>query len=458
MDWRGDSRFLCAHEIIVASVPEARNKDCDARGSVELALRARSGPSFSIDSKKLPTLASIDMMLLGDSLMRILGVREYDEAERLAIRRSPNRVIEAFQTLAFNRAAYPTRIETESELRRYLDVMHEGRFECFVNQILERLTPWEADLWQKITGVIVDFSERYFRERRVARGSLLQSVNVLRHIRYLYGDARPRVIEFGPGCGYLGSLLLALGYPYAAMDVAQAFYLYQNHFWQFLTKGGIFEGALEAVTSERLSAIAAGTGVHIPWWELGRMRPDNVPQFDIVTCNHALCEMQPSAQRFILALARGFLRGEREAKRFFVFDRWGFSTDELMANLTETFYKNSFVLVHHDPKIVVFAPSDSAYAADHLPLPQLKSELQLSVENGQVAAKQLQSESFFPAQCSSDANPISRAIRQCRAAELPQQVIGVEQMSTIYTAILGRSEHDNEDEEFLRLIDSIGLL
>ena len=55
-------------------------------------------------------------------------VDKYNQAERAGRATVSNRAIEAFSLELWNTLGYPFKVETESELWRYHDVMQEGRF------------------------------------------------------------------------------------------------------------------------------------------------------------------------------------------------------------------------------------------------------------------------------------------------------------------------------------------
>ena len=184
-----------------------------------------------------------------------LTVREYERIEQEAMAQTPNRVIEAFQPVTFLQLGYPIRIRSEAELFKYIDVMQETRFENDYSNFIGGLTAKEFELVQRLTSLVCKFSEERFQRKAIARSSLVRMINVQRHIQYLFGSAHPRVFEIGPGCGYLGALLMLLGYPYAATDVTQAFYLYQNHLWDFISNGQAWEGAEKTISPAMLGNI-----------------------------------------------------------------------------------------------------------------------------------------------------------------------------------------------------------
>ena len=362
--------------------------------------------------------------------MRYLTIEEYDETERRAMERLPNRVVEAFQPIVFSKLGYPVHVRSDHELRRYIDVMHENRFADYFNQILSGLTPDEFDDFQGILAAVCDFTEDHFGKVAIARGTILQSMNVLRHIDFLPYSASPRVLELGPGSGCLGAGLMLKGCPYASMDVTQAFYLYQNRFFTHLTQGKLVDGVLSgAAPAELLTYIPQGGGVHIPWWQYAELTPEEMPAFDIVTCNHAICEMHGSSLRFSLLLAQAALGRSADPFRAFIFQGWGQSGQTERAAATRLFYDFGFRLVHNDHNIVVFVPADSPGAVGHLVFPEGRS-------------------AYPPVAHSSKDNPLSQAIADGRTKIRDYQYVGLDQLETLLTVIIGSDQHMTEDEMF----------
>lgn len=251
-----------------------------------------------------------------------LLVEEYDRCESEAVETTPNRVIEAFQPAAFRHVGYPARIRRERELHRYVDTMHELEFEDDFAAV-SGLTTAEFALLRRISEGILTFSRDRFGMSLMARPSVIRSLNVLRHIRHMYRDARPRVFELGPGSGYLGALLMAEGFPYAAMDVSQAFYLFQNHLWKNMFGDALVERVGRKVHPEEdLCQLSPSRCLHMPWWDFAGLRPDLHAGIDVFVCNRALCEMHPNSLQFALKRARTLLE-HGGGQTAFVFDGWG---------------------------------------------------------------------------------------------------------------------------------------
>jgi hypothetical protein len=311
--------------------------------------------------------------------MRYLTIEEYNESERGAVQRLPNRIVEAFQ-------------------RVRSDHQQENLFADYFNQILDGLTPDEFDDLQAILAAVCDFTEDYFGKVSIASGALLQSMNVLRHIAFLAFSFPPRVLELGPGSGCLGAGLMLKGCPYASMDVTQAFYLYQNRFFTHLSEGKLVDGVLSsAAPSELLTYIPKGGGVHIPWWQFAELIPEEMPAFDIVICDHAFCEMNESSLRFPLLLAKAALSKSDEPFRVFIIQGWGQSSQHDRAAASRLFYDFGFRLVQDDHHVAVFVPADSTAA-------------------------------------------VGRAIVDGRARIRDYQYVGVDQLETLFTVILGSDQ------------------
>ena len=107
-------------------------------------------------------------------------------------------------------------------------------------------------------------------------------------------DGPLKILEIGPGSGYLGLLLANDGHQYFAMDAAQAFYLYQKKLWSDIYGADYFD------YSESTSRPDSAKVTHIPWWQFANFSIP-IPDVDVVTINHALAEMHPQAVKTIFA-------------------------------------------------------------------------------------------------------------------------------------------------------------
>lgn len=221
-------------------------------------------------------------------------VDKYNQAEREGRSTVSNRAIEAFGLEVFGALGYPFKVNDESELWRYHDVMQEGRFESNL-RLISDFTDHEFELMTKTARQILSFSERHFPIRNSGKHALTRSL----YQYQLIMKNRPhggqlKILEIGPGSGYLGLLLANDGHQYYAMDAAQAFYLYQKKLWSDVYGADYFD------YSESSSRPAHSKVTHIPWWRFANLSIA-LPEVDIVTINHALTEMHGNAVKTIFA-------------------------------------------------------------------------------------------------------------------------------------------------------------
>lgn len=167
-------------------------------------------------------------------------VIDYDSAELHGIARLPNRAIEAFQAAHFSSVGYPFRVKHASELWRYIDVMHEGRFEANL-RLLKRITPKELDLAQLLARKTLAYSQLHFGRNLTGRHSITRALLQLRSLSiagYNCGEAR-NILELGPGSGFLSLLMALTGHAVSTVDVAQAFALHQAALFRHFFSGHI---------------------------------------------------------------------------------------------------------------------------------------------------------------------------------------------------------------------------
>ena len=219
-------------------------------------------------------------------------VDAYNQAERAGRATVSNRAIEAFSLELWNTMGYPFKVDSESELWRYHDVMQEGRFKMNL-RLIGNYSEHEFELITKTAKQILSFSERHLPIRNSGKHALTRSLYQYQLImKQRPHDGPLRILEIGSGSGYLGLLLANDGHQYFAMDAAQAFYLYQKKLWSDIYGADYFD------YSESTSRPDTAKVTHIPWWQFSNLSIP-IPDVDIVTINHALTEMHPQAVKTI---------------------------------------------------------------------------------------------------------------------------------------------------------------
>ena len=281
-------------------------------------------------------------------------VEKYNQAERAGRATVSNRAIESFSLEVFNAVGYPCRIEDESELWRYHDVMQEGRFKDNL-RLIGNYSEHEFELVTKTAKQILSFSERHLPIRNSGKHALTRSL----HQYQLLMKNRPqdgplRVLEIGSGSGYLGLLLANDGHQYFAMDAAQAFYLYQKKLWSDTYGPDYFD------YSESTSRPDTAKVTHIPWWQFANLSLP-IPDVDVVTINHALCEMHPSAVRTIFA--RLYAAWGDTDKKLVLAESWGYDYFKRKETMLAEIRSESFAVRRITNRVTVFQPNKSSATA-----------------------------------------------------------------------------------------------
>ncbi len=221
-------------------------------------------------------------------------VEKYNQAEQAGRATVSNRAIEAFSLELWNTLGFPFKVDSESELWRYHDSMQDGRFKKNL-RLIGSFSEQEFDLVIKTAKQILSFSERELTIRNSGKHALTRSLYQYQLLmKNRPHDGPLRILEIGPGSGYLGLLLANDGHQYFAMDAAQAFYLYQKKLWSDIIGSDYFD------YSESTSRPDTTKVTHIPWWQFANLSIP-IPEVDIVTCNHAFAEMHPTAVKTIFA-------------------------------------------------------------------------------------------------------------------------------------------------------------
>lgn len=402
-----------------------------------------------------------------------LAISDYDHAEAQARETCPNRVIEAGQSEAFAKLGYPTRIVDEAALWRYADVMQERRFEGDYRITLGGLTRSEFDLFKDVGCRTFDLVKKATGHNIFPKSALLRSFLSFRHLRYLLPPGA-LVVEIGPGCGYLGALLVHAGYRYAATDVAQAFYIFQNRLWSHL-----FPNKLRELADGGDIAMLAdpdATVVHLPWWIFFGCDPPHLGRsVDAVVANHALCEMHHHSMLFTIAFGRAVLRTPPEQGIFFVEGR-GQDLSNKAALLPREFLRRGYARVYYDQD---FSPDSSHMdvyalrAADQQARVDQASNAIEAMRSGGIGTRahailsllrkpggaavfrdRLQEKFFGPSASNLNAfeeNDIAKKIKAGRARDLTEAKVPYEEIVAFVRATAGEDGLVNADERFLDL-------
>lgn len=222
----------------------------------------------------------------------------YDRAESLALGNLPNRAIQAFSPAAFAEYGYPFKVRHTSELWRYVDVMHEGRFERNL-LLLKETTNEEIALAKWAAEGIHSYALSMFSRHFSGRNCVTRAIHQLRGICALSAAQRLAVLELGPGSGCLTLLLSKVGHSVDTVEASQAFALHQAELFNFVLadKFTRFDQATEFQTDT--DSFAAGHIRQMPWWNFASDQ-SAIGRYDVVTANHAFAEFHEDALHYVL--------------------------------------------------------------------------------------------------------------------------------------------------------------
>ena len=167
-------------------------------------------------------------------------------------------------------------------------------------------------------------------------------------------DGPLRILEIGPGSGYLGLLLANDGHQYFAMDAAQAFYLYQKKLWSDIYGDDYFD------CSESSSQPDTAKVTHIPWWQFANLSIP-IPDVDVVTINHALTEMHPQAVKTIFT--RLYSTWGDTDKKLVLAESWGYDYFKRKETMIADIRSESFAVHRITNRVTIFRPNKSSAAA-----------------------------------------------------------------------------------------------
>ncbi len=268
-----------------------------------------------------------------------LSIEEYNRKEIEGKIYLSNRFIRAFRPKLFEAGGFPTTVQNESELIRYIDSMHAYSFEKHYNELCGGITESEFELLKKCTADIYNATKKLYNGNFLVKAPMIASLCEKRIIEAALGDMKDkRVFEIGGGSGTLGCLLLEDGIKYSATDVTQAFYLIQNRLFEYIKKDAINELVNQNLDSNSQC-------IHIPYWKLWDMRYNPI-DMDLIVSNHALLEMNPNSLKFYLNFCRKSL--EKSDDGLFVFQGGGWRIDQNLIDLIELFDEYGYYLKYFD--------------------------------------------------------------------------------------------------------------
>lgn len=227
----------------------------------------------------------------------------------------------------FQNQGFPVRADSFLDLAQILDTMQEDRFDFYMKEV-GGFTEEDAKLFVDACLDYIDFYHSVFqRERIVLPLSTMIAHFVIYKKLYGYSPKFERLLEIGPGCGYLSFFLRGHSslVDYTQIESTESFYLLQSHINSHVFGSRFNEHALSRHALEDHGAyypklkwhnpfhyeeqnIVTLTREpvcnHFPWWRIGDVAKR---KYEIVSSNANLNEFSREALFQYLSLIRDVL-------------------------------------------------------------------------------------------------------------------------------------------------------
>ena len=275
--------------------------------------------------------------------------------------------------------------------------------------------------------------------------ALMRAMNIFRYIR----AANPsRVMEFGPGSGYLGLLHILSGIPYIAIENTQAFYLLQNRIWSAASEGKFCELATEPMSlREAGSRLSEYRAVHVPWWKAVDLDMGTPPvTVDVVTANHCLAEMQDNAMKYYARLAHAALKAKRGP---FLFEGWGYELLRSRGIVAREFDAAGFHMAHVEERAVAFSSDHAMAGGKDLPRPVRFREKLRNLNRRFLRLEPVPH--GYEVASHSGSNPLSDLVRQTQEETRKKASIRYSEVAEFLAAAYDNRD-ESEEDRFLALI------
>jgi hypothetical protein len=227
----------------------------------------------------------------------------------------------------FQNQGFPVRADSFLDLAQILDTMQEDRFDYYMKE-LGGFTDEDLNFFVSVCLDFVDFYHSVFQRERV----LLPLSTIIAHFVIYkklcgYAPQFSRLLEIGPGCGYLSFFLRdhSALLDYTQIESTESFYLLQSHINSHVFGAHFDEHALSKKSADDHDAyypklkwhnpfhyedqkiIRLGRSTvcnHYPWWRIGEAADR---KYEIVSSNANLNEFSREALFQYLSLIRDVL-------------------------------------------------------------------------------------------------------------------------------------------------------
>jgi len=252
----------------------------------------------------------------------MLSADLYEISENNSITNDEMRALqEVHRPIVFENAGFTTRANHIFDLMDIVDVMQDSRFDPYMNELCG-FSDDELEIYLSAANALVDFQQNLFQIDKIVVPFDALTSHFSLFLKISGFKKFERVLEIGPGCGYLSLFLNAdqRNKYYCQVETTQIFYLLQSQLGSFLYGGDFLEGAHPGhllgngvkfgdeeygVTFE--SQKRSRYMEHVPWWETANFQRE---KFDIITMNAMLCELSKNALDLYLDIALNNLKDD----------------------------------------------------------------------------------------------------------------------------------------------------
>jgi hypothetical protein len=236
-----------------------------------------------------------------------MDIAQYRRAETAAIQALGNwRHGQAMLPITFERVGFPVHVESVADLLQMVDTMQEGRFSLYMRE-LGGVTQDEVSLLVAALAEYAYFHAATFHGTQVPLplSTMMAHLALMTKLRpWITRDSR--VLEIGPGCGYLPFLIKGQVRSYHQIETTESFYMLQHLVNAWCYRDRARECAAEAAPArvhplfatlpqDEIAVVDIADGepeaIHWPWWLAG----GTAGQFDVITSNANLNEMSETA-------------------------------------------------------------------------------------------------------------------------------------------------------------------
>lgn len=224
-----------------------------------------------------------------------MDLAAYRRSETLARQVMPSwRTEQPHTPVVFLQFGFPVKIDSTADLFRLLDTFQEGRFQPYQGE-MGGLTEGDVELIVGALEMHCRFVGQTFHTDRVEL-PLSTVMGMYAAYQKLKGWSHRRVLEIGPGCGYLAyftSRDLDIE-RHDQVEVTESLYMLQHLVGDHCFESGFLERAAIDPNAGRNVSIELGSQKrchHWPWWRISEIEGP----YDVIMANACLNEMTEAA-------------------------------------------------------------------------------------------------------------------------------------------------------------------